>query len=179
MKNKIRYKLAIICLMFSCTGCDVLTDHDSYPVSAQIDGVFYESVPEYYLAPHIMPFTLDCQDTFFDFSLVRRLSNDDVGKFLVLTSRIRSDLEINKRYDITTDESYITTSDSRGFSIYPYWQNAVSGWIMFTDILPSTSTSIHVMGEFEVIFEEPGDQKETLLTDGYFGPGTCFLLYDK
>lgn len=172
MKNKIRYKLAIICLMFSCTGCDVLTDHDSYPVSAQIDGVFYESAPENYLNVYKMPFTMDCQDTFIEFSLYRSLFNDDVRKHLVLKSRIHSDLEMNKKYDIKVDDSYMSTFlDNLSYS-----QDAVSGWIMFTDILPNSSTSIHVMGEFEVIFEGAGDQKETLLTDGYFGPGTCFLL---
>lgn len=175
MKNKIRYKLAIICLMFSCTGCDVLTDHDSYPVSAQIDGVFYESAPENYLNVYKMPFTMDCQDTFIEFSLYRSLFNDDVRKHLVVKSRIHSDLEMNKKYDIKVDDSYMSTFlDNLSYS-----QDAVSGWIMFTDILPNSSTSIHVMGEFEVIFEGAGDQKETLLTDGYFGPGTCFLLYDK
>lgn len=175
MKNKIRYKLAIICLMFSCTGCDVLTDHDSYPVSAQIDGVFYESAPENYLNVYKMPFTMDCQDTFIEFSLYRSLFNDDVRKHLVVKSRIHSDLEMNKKYDIKVDDSYMSTFlDNLSYS-----QDAVSGWIMFTDILPNSSTSIHVMGEFEVIFEGAGDQKETLLTDGYFGPGTCFLLHDK
>lgn len=171
MKNKIKYKLIVICLLLSCSGCDVLIDYDSKPVSAQIDGVLYQSVPELYPTPHTIPFSLDCQDTFFEFRLYRSLFNDDVRKHLVLKSRIHSDLEMNKKYDIKVDDSYMSTFlDNLSYS-----QDAVSGWIMFTDILPNSSTKIHVMGKFEVIFEGAGDQKETLLTNGYFGPGTCDL----
>lgn len=183
MKSKFRPSALFGVLLIALSGCDIFTGVDSFPVSAVIDDVTYVSIPgvNYFQRSH--DHTLMLERDYFSFSLQRELANTELGQRNIqiqVTEAFDGRVELNKKYNVSGLTRLFTPIDV-GF----YEHDAISGWVMFTEMTPSSLTdqsgTVYISGEFEIVFEGVNDGDVILAKDGYWGPSlfNYYYGYDK